>query len=45
MDIWGYSFRLGSTRRWFAEDAADAKEWLQSHDVIDEAGIPTGNMR
>jgi len=45
MDTWGYSFRLGSTGRWFAEDAEDAKEWLQAHDVINGAGIPTGNMR
>ena len=28
MDAWGYSFRLGSTRRWFEEDAEDAREWL-----------------
>ena len=28
MDTWGYSFRLGSSRRWFDEDAADAREWL-----------------
>lgn len=25
MDRWGYSFRLGSTRRWFEEDAEDAR--------------------
>lgn len=28
MDSWGYSFRLGSTRRWFEEDAGDARAWL-----------------
>jgi hypothetical protein len=28
MDSWGYSFRLGSTRRWFEEDADDARAWL-----------------
>jgi hypothetical protein len=28
MDAWGYSFRLGSARRWFEEDAADAHAWL-----------------
>jgi hypothetical protein len=42
MDTWGYSFRLGSTRRWFAEDAEDAKKWLQDHNVIDRTGHPTG---
>jgi len=29
MDAWGYSFRLGSARRWFEEDATDAHEFLQ----------------
>lgn len=28
MDAWGYSFRLGSSRRWFFEDADDALAWL-----------------
>ena len=28
MDAWGYTFRLGSARRWFDEDAGDAREWL-----------------
>ena len=28
MDLWGYSFRLGSTARWFAEDADDARALL-----------------
>lgn len=28
MDLWGYSFRLGSAARWFHEDAADARAWL-----------------
>jgi hypothetical protein len=28
MDEWGYSFRLGSTRAWFEQDAEDAKAWL-----------------
>ena len=28
MDAWGYSFRLGSTRAWFEQDAADARQWL-----------------
>ena len=30
MDAWGYSFRLGSSRRWFEEDAEEALLWLQS---------------
>ena len=28
MDAWGYSFRLGSTRAWFARDAEDARAFL-----------------
>lgn len=28
MDAWGYSFRLGSARAWFEQDAADARAWL-----------------
>jgi hypothetical protein len=29
MDAWGYSFRLGSARAWFENDAEDAREWLE----------------
>lgn len=29
MDRWGYSFRLGSTRKWFEQDAEDAREFLR----------------
>lgn len=30
MDSWGYSFRLGSARTWFNEDADDAVEFLKA---------------
>jgi hypothetical protein len=30
MDAWGYSFRLGSTRAWFEQDAAEALAFLQA---------------
>lgn len=33
MDAWGYSFRLGSTRRWFEEDADEALAWLRARDL------------
>lgn len=42
MDAWGYSFRLGSARAWFETDAADARDWLIAHGVIDDTGRPTG---
>jgi hypothetical protein len=28
MDAWGYSYRLGSTRAWFEQDAENARDWL-----------------
>lgn len=45
MDAWGYSFRLGSTARWFAEDAEDAHAWLLAHDLIDAEDAPTWRLR
>lgn len=45
MDSWGYSFRLGSTKRWFEEDAEDAREWLLKYDLIDRGNKPTWKLR
>ena len=45
MDSWGYSFRLGSARAWFEQDADDARHWLIRFGLIDRAGKPTGNLR
>jgi hypothetical protein len=45
MDAWGYSFRLGSTRAWFEQDARDARDWLVAHGLIDPAERPTGQLR
>src|SRR5215468_3846272 len=45
MDAWGYSFRLGSTRAWFEEDAEDAHDWLCGHGIIDTSGLLTGAPR
>jgi hypothetical protein len=45
MDAWGYSFRLGSTRAWFEQDADDARDWLQHHGLIDNANHPSWRLR
>lgn len=34
MDAWGYSFRLGSARAWFEQDADDARAWLVRRGLI-----------
>ena len=38
MDAWGYSFRLGSAKAWFDNDATLERSWLIRHQLIDEAG-------
>lgn len=45
MDCWGYTFRLGSSKAWFEEDAEDARQWLIDHQIIDQQGQPTWKMR
>lgn len=44
MDAWGYSFRLGSTRAWFENDAEDARAWLEHYGLLGD-GRPTGRLR
>ena len=34
MDTWGYSFRLGSTRAWFEQDAGNARRWLVERGLL-----------
>lgn len=45
MDTWGYSFRLGSAAAWFERDSEDAREWLETHAIIDKSAHLTGRMR
>ncbi len=45
MDDWGYTFRLGSAKRWFMEDAEDAKAWLLLYKVINSDNKPTWQLR
>ncbi len=39
MDSWGYTFRLGSARAWFEQDAEDARAWLEERNLLPEAGL------
>lgn len=45
MDAWGYTFRLGSARRWFEEDADDAADWLMAHGLITAEGGASFRIR
>jgi len=45
MDAWGYTFRLGSSRAWFEQDAADACIWLREKGVTSVMGQPTFALR
>jgi hypothetical protein len=45
MDRWGYSFRLGSTGAWFAEDSADSRAWLLRERLVDARGQPSFRLR
>ena len=38
MDRWGYSFRLGSAKAWFLDDADDARRWLIKRGHLDQDG-------
>jgi len=45
MDAWGYSFRLGSAKAWFEQDADDAQKWLLQNDLIDIRNQPVFRLR
>ncbi len=34
MDEWGYTFRLGCSKKWFTDDAEDAQQWLLLNRII-----------
>lgn len=38
MDAWGYTFRLGSARSWFEQDAEDAAAFLQALPHLQQPG-------
>lgn len=45
MDAWGYSFRLGSAKAWFEQDAEDAFAWLEKNHVVTADNKPTWLLR
>ena len=45
MDHWGYSFRLGSAKAWFEQDADDAYQWLHNFNIIDSEQHITWQIR
>ncbi len=45
MDAWGYSFRLGSARAWFEQDAEEARAWLIEQRLINPEETPTWRLR
>ena len=45
MDSWGYSFREGSARAWFAGDGNFARAWLLAHGLIDAKQKPINKLR
>jgi len=44
MDRWGYTFRLGSARKWFEQDAGDAQKLLLQRGIIDHHDRPTWSL-
>jgi hypothetical protein len=40
MDAWGYTFRLGSARAWFEQDAENARDWLIERGLLTSRGDP-----
>ncbi len=45
MDAWGYSFRLGSSKAWFEQDAEDAANWLGDYGLLDDRQQPAFVVR
>jgi len=44
MDSWGYTFRLGSAKKWFANDAQEPLQWLLTKNVLTADHTPTWNL-
>lgn len=45
MDEWGYTFRLGSSKAWFEQDAEDAQQWLRQYKLTNQQDQPNWILR
>lgn len=45
MDTWGYTFRLGSAKAWFENDADDAFIWLKEKQLLNTLNQPNYSLR
>ncbi len=45
MDTWGYTFRLGSSEKWFSNDAQDTQQWLRSHNLLNDLNKASYTLR
>lgn len=45
MDTWGYSFRYGTAKRWYEQDAGDARAWLIAQGLLLSGGEPVFKLR
>ena len=45
MNCWGYSFRLGSTARWFFADCEETRQWLIAHNILKHNNTPSWRLR
>jgi hypothetical protein len=45
MDRWGYTFRLGSARRWYQAEADEPRAWLVRHGLLAADGRLTFRAR
>lgn len=45
MNHWGYNFILGSCEAWFKDDAQDARDWLLKHELINDLGQVSYQLR
>lgn len=45
MDVWGYTFRLGSARAWFENESQDARQWLINTGLLNDDDSITWQIR